>query len=342
MRLDLKKVSMYLADKVGCGYYRLVSPGMLLEERASFNVKQMDFFSEYAFHWSDICVFQRCYSDKLLKTFKDLQNKGKVVVYELDDDIFNVSKNSPAYATFHKSNHLDSAKSLISAANLVTCSTESLKNVLLNYNNNVEVLPNSLDFRLWPRPQKEKVSFKNEVRLGWFGSPTHFEDLQFIIPVLERLLESNLPLKIIFFGYIPLNFKRFSGKVEFVEGVAFPEFRKVLTNLGIDIGLAPVKDTAFNHSKSNLKYLEFSAVRAVTVASNCLPYNDTVIHGVNGYLADNNNPDEWVKIITDLVNDETKRKEISNNAYNLVFSNFNIYKNYKLWEDAYKRNLNVV
>ena len=50
-------------------------------------------------------------------------------------------------------------------------------------------------------------------------------------------------------------------------------------------GLAPLEDTPFNRAKSDLKFLEYSALGLPTVASRVTPYLGIDAHG--GVLADN-------------------------------------------------------
>jgi len=73
--------------------------------------------------------------------------------------------------------------------------------------------------------------------------------------------------------------------VPFYPPVMFPT---LLASLNIDIGIAPLQDNEFNHSKSCVKFYEYAATGAATLTSKVLPYTKEV-----GYCAKNNVKD-WV------------------------------------------------
>jgi glycosyltransferase involved in cell wall biosynthesis len=104
--------------------------------------------------------------------------------------------------------------------------------------------------------------------------------------------------------------------------------------VGTYIGLAPLSAIQFNRSKSNLKFLEYTAYNAVTVASDFGPYKNTIEDGVTGVLVSDNR--DWYDKVRELLDDEDLYNTILANAKKLVKENFDISKNYVLWEKAIK------
>ena len=102
-------------------------------------------------------------------------------------------------------------------------------------------------------------------------------------------------------------------QVEIIQPCEIQDYPKWLAETGIDIGLAPLKRSAFNEGKSNIKYLEFSALKIPGVYADIITYNDDVQHGHNGFLA--GNPDEWYSCITRLIKDADLRRVIANRAH---------------------------
>ena len=68
----------------------------------------------------------------------------------------------------------------------------------------------------------------------------------------------------------------------------------------IDIALAPLLDTPFNRTKSNIKWLEYSACGIVGIFSDLTPYNSYVKQGKTGLLVDNS-PENWFDAMDSLV-----------------------------------------
>jgi glycosyltransferase involved in cell wall biosynthesis len=79
----------------------------------------------------------------------------------------------------------------------------------------------------------------------------------------------------------------------------------------IDIGIAPLLDSNFNRAKSNLRWLEYSALGVPTVASKVRPFVESIGPG-EGYLC--NSKQQWYDTLRVLVLDEKKRRKVGANA----------------------------
>ena len=92
----------------------------------------------------------------------------------------------------------------------------------------------------------------------------------------------------------------------------------------IDIGLAPLRDRLHNRAKSNLKFLEFSALKTPLIASPVEPYKDTPARMAWS-------EEKWIENMEYLITNEKMRRVSGNACYDIVKSNFNtekIAKNY--------------
>ena len=235
--------------------------------------------------------------------------------------MFSVPKWSPAYKHLSKKIVKDNVKRFLSQVDAVFVTTEHLKNVYKEYNENVYVLPNSIALEALnepPRNSKKKV-------VCWQGSNTHKNDLKLIEPALKHLISTRDDTLVKLWG------ASLKGTYN-VPLVSFENFYQMLSQVDVDIGLAPVTYIPFNKSKSNLKFLEYTAVGAATVASNFGPYKDTITHGENGLLADS--PQEWTTAIEFLLNNEKERLRLVKNAKKLLMEEYDLTVNYKLWENA--------
>lgn len=223
----------------------------------------------------------------------------------------------------------------IKAAALVTVSTQRLKDIYSRYNSNVQVIPNAVDFEWWPKNNKKDDGF---IRLGLFGSNTHYKDWNEIAEVLKKVLDEFPNVKLCFNNWFtskeiqkqgasleelkktpqfPDFFEKYGlidhPQVEIYEPVEIQKWSQALSDVGIDIGLAPLSNLTFNKAKSNLKYLEFSALRIPGVYEKMEPYQDDIKHGENGFLA--SHPVDWYKSIKKLVEDSELRKVMGNRAW---------------------------
>ncbi len=226
----------------------------------------------------------------------------------------------------------------IRAAALVTVSTERLKEVYGRFNPNIAVVPNGVDFEIWPANNVKNDGF---IRLGLFGSNTHYRDWKEIAETLARILKEFPKVKLCFNSWyavkeaykqgarmdeMPLTpqFPDFFEELGLIEhpqveiygGTEINDWPKALANVGCDIGLAPLTNSAFNRGKSNLKYLEFSALRVPGVYEKLDPYQADVKHGENGFLA--SHPADWYSCIKRLIEDASLRKTMGNRAWSDV------------------------
>jgi glycosyltransferase involved in cell wall biosynthesis len=119
---------------------------------------------------------------------------------------------------------------------------------------------------------------------------------------------------------------------EVLQLVPFEAFYQMFGQVQTYIGLAPLCANVFNKSKSNLKFLEYTVHGAVTVASNFGPYKDTMEDGVTGILVSDNR--DWYDKVRMLINDPDMHARILKNAQELVNTKYNMYVNYKLWDEA--------
>lgn len=229
-------------------------------------------------------------------------------------------------------------------AHLVTVSTPYLAERYRKYNANVAVVPNAIDFETW-----KKVEPKDDgiVRIGLFGSNSHHKDWRECIDAISRILDEYPNVRLLFNGWLVMEEAKEGAsiyelkrhfkfpdylverglheheRVEIYEPVEIQDYAGWLMDKKIDIGLAPLAWTAFNRSKSNLKYLEFGAMGVPGVYADMEPYAD-VVHGVTGLKA--SKPIDYYTQIKKLVESKELRESIGNAAHEDVRARYDASK----------------
>ena len=117
----------------------------------------------------------------------------------------------------------------------------------------------------------------------------------------------------------------------------YASFAEYFSDQDPDIFIAPLQDNEFNHCKSSLKYLEYSALGVPGVYSQLPPYEFVVEHGVNGFLAESEA--DWVKYLTQLIEEPGLRTEIGTAAQNTIIEDWLLSKNYDEWSEALQQAL---
>lgn len=114
-----------------------------------------------------------------------------------------------------------------------------------------------------------------------------------------------------------------------------PGFCTALANARPDIGLAPSEEHVFNACKSELHWLEYSAVGAATIASRFFgdgPYN-VIRHGVDGLLA--RGKQDWHDAVKAML-DPSRRADLAAAAKERVLAEYDYRVRAKEWADAFR------
>jgi glycosyltransferase involved in cell wall biosynthesis len=245
----------------------------------------------------------------------------------------------------------ENAKACMRAAKLVTVSTPRLAEVYKDTNKNIVVIPNAIDPEIWPENAKSTDGF---IRLGLFGSNTHYNDWREIVDVLKGILDEFPNVRLVFNCWWVAKSKQGDSMAEQEKTPQFPDFFSKagliehpqvewaepseiddypawLAAKAIDIGLAPLKDCAFNRGKSGIKYLEWGVLGVPGVYADLDPYN-MVQHGVTGFKC--GKASEWTSKLRQLIKDKDLRERMGAAARADVLTNHTAEASAKKMADA--------
>ncbi len=275
---------------------------------------------------SDMTVFQITCSWSVIAFFECMKEvyKNKPMITEIDDWLFDVPSSNIASNPYRPGSDAQKiAYKQLELSDYVICSTEYIKESLLNLfsNKKIFVVPNGVDFDLWDglkRPEKDA-----RTRIIYSGCLNHSDDLKMVKKPLLALLEEFKDLEIIlsqpFESWSDVHHERL---LSCKQGVPIDRFPEWVTSWNGDIGIAPLKDSNFNRAKSNLRWLEYSALSIPTVASSVCPFKKSIKDGVDGILC--NSAQSWYESLKSLIQDKNKRSRMGAEAYNRVKKEFNL------------------
>lgn len=365
------KIKAFQNDRGGCYYYRLFLPfteakkhgydfsiadevtiydqtgSKLFHRFHKFFKLLFKVIPESWFHFkpvNDLVVYQRQHNNRgeiISARFQQLH--GCKMVYELDDLLSEIDKSNPCFDSYMKPEYQEIIHAFFHFADAITVSTEYLKRKILPFNPNVYILPNSLELKMWNtylEEKKQRVRGQNEiVKIGYAGSTTHAPDIAVLRYILPAALKMNPNARLKFIGYdwsaevFKKDFKEVKNQIEFHPWVPLTEYPRGL--LDIDIGIAPLAYSEFNRAKSNVKFLEYSALEIPTIATNIEPYEE-IEDGETGYKIKKNKESEWISKLNLLIRNKSVRKRIGENAREHVAREYDIAKNWEKWLDVYK------
>lgn len=298
-------------------------------------------FSEDLLNWPDVVIFGRTYPDMFdpVKIMREFKRRGKRILYDLDDDFWNVSKDNPSVLV---SNALkDQYEGQLREADaLITPSEELAKKIKKHFKKPYFICPNGINEMY---PTKENVGTLPVI--GYMAASSHWEDLGLVSEAIAELAKkhdfifsiyglTSEPMesfayhlnKTVANNFAPEkneSFKKILKIYNDLKDVRMlhipfmpPELHpSILSRAGFDIGIAPLIDNEFNRHKSCVKFYEYAAVGTVTLASDVLPYSKEV-----NYRAKNTTKD-WVNKLEKLLVDKDFREKILKQQQDFVFKN---------------------
>lgn len=323
----------YVGDTQGCGTIRVIYPYLFLNH---FRNKDLQIHSTYMMNYvSDLewyrpftfVQFQRSATEnhlKLIQHFKQsIQARFPIpVVYEIDDMLFRIPEWN--YASLYYNNNEDVVKRIMSNCDGMICSTAKLKEVYSEYCPKISVIPNHLPKFVWGDvfPAHEYYEEGKKVKILWGGSQNHFAMSQVVGEdvkggdfgkELQNFIRKTVDVyEWHFMGAMPEELNNIKSKVKWHPWENVFEYPKALKDIEPDICIAPLMDAEFNHCKSNIKCLEYTAAGAVGVYSDVTPYKFQALKAITD--------EEMIAHIEKLAGDVNYRARIFKKDYQRVKS----------------------
>lgn len=351
----------------GVTYYRLYQPYKFAKEEFDIDFwnanmqkeaegkKTEQFYNEFVSRYDVVVTKMIDNPQAAIALVSACKQNGVVLIVDIDDNLFEVRPDQPGYETYYPGSQKRAfAQAYLSYADVIICSTKPLQEYLKEYFSKfdfedaeyqaIETFPNTIDLEEWDKiPNSSKN--QDKIVIGWTGSITHNADLEIIFPAIAHCLKKYKNVHFEIGGGLTLeNQKKLIAtidlppedklKISFKGGThswdGYPGFLK---SMQWDIGIIPVQDDPFNHSKSHIKWMEYSLCKIPSIASKVYPYYmpidgvDTIIDGETGILAKDN---EWIEKLEFMIENPAERERIAKNA-KVAMENWRAEKHIAKW-----------
>ncbi|MBS4095581.1 MAG: hypothetical protein KGZ83_01945 [Sulfuricella sp.] len=254
----------------------------------------------------------------------EIRKIGAKLIYTLDDNLLDLHRGQPwhEFSTDVKRNIV---RYFLCKADGVVVSTEPLQRRVGKLNPNVAVVPNALDERLFlgdediPLPPVARDDGK--LIVGYMGTHSHLNDLLMVLEPLRAVLrayqgkvefqmvgisEDNRIIQC--FDALPLKVLDTAGNHFYPNFIPWAK-----RNLMWDLAIAPLEDSQFTSSKSDIKFLDYALLGVPGIYSNVESYKHTVEQGKTGILADNS-PRCWKEALTAMLENQCARSDMARAA----------------------------
>lgn len=290
--------------------------------------------------WADIVVLQSVFDNRLIELIK--RDPNKKVIFEFDDLLDYVPDKHPMAKEVNTKEWRKEIQVALASADVCITTNETLKNRFFGVNNNIRVFPNYIDFSFWDRPYNPNTNDK-QIRLGWAGGISHQEDLEWIAPVIAKVLEKYPQVKFIYCGdggaYAKDKLTTFEygkdhlveippSRREFTLGAKIEQWPDKLSSLQLDIAIAPLVKNEFSECKTPIKFMEYAINRTPSVCQRFM-YHQVITDGVDGLLAGDR--DEWFDKISMLIEDKELRLKMGEAARKTIETKHNLADHLEEW-----------
>jgi len=334
----------------GVDFARVIQPMRQLGRNSDFEVIHFDINKKTDWLWVsqnvDIIFFNYLHNPWGYAAMGAMARKhGVKLVLDLDDSLWDIATDNPAYKVFHyKSEALMNFNSICKDVDYITTTNSYLRNVIVHNtlirHEKVKIIPNYVDLELYSHISPFKPdSYK--VTLLHYGSTTHFHDLrnEEFEKGMEMIMETypNVVFKTV--GALIQDYKMKWGMryfnsyghediYQWIKG-RFREFMDEATFL-----VVPLNVNTYNKSKSDIKWQEISTAKKVGCFTDIRQYQEVIKHGQNGFLC--RTAQDWYKSIKFLIDNPEKRKKMGEQAYKDVVELHQIQNNIWRYADFFK------
>lgn len=253
-----------------------------------------------------------------------IRKLARKMIYDIDDLIYQADS-SPNNRLIKKLKSSSKVDFLMKNADHVLVSTDKLLKYTQKFNDNVSLIPATIDVNKYNIPKSKKT---NTIVIGWSGSHTTSKYLHLLDGVLKYISNKH-EIKIMVMG--DKNFAIEGVDIELINWSADTEVQSLQQ---FDIGLHPIPDEEWVYGKSGGKLVQYMAAGIPTVASAIGPNFKAIKEGYNGFLV--NTDEEWIEKLEILIKDHELRKLLGANAKKLAVDQYSIEANLYKYLSVFK------
>ncbi len=284
------------------------------------------------FKCADMTIFQVTASMDViafLRCAKDIYKKP--LITEIDDWLFDIPSYNLASNAYRPGSDAEwCAFEQIKMSDGVIVSTKFLRDNITDLfpGKPVYIVKNAIDFDMWDNITIHKtIPDKKEgvIRIGYTGCGNHDWDVEIVEKPFLALLDKYPNLEIVFSMQFDSWKQIDHPRVIYCnKWLPYTKFPGMIKGWDMDLGIAPLRDNLLNRAKSNLRWLEYSALRIPSVVSKVQPFQESIEKGKTGYLCNSNK--EWFEKLSLLIENKDLRLKMGQASYDEIKDNYNMDK----------------
>lgn len=237
----------------------------------------------------------------------------KDYIFDFDDAIW-LPNYSESNARFHRLKNYRKVGKIIKWAKKVSAGNNYLKEYALKFNNNVVVIPTTLDVE---NVHNVKSTLdQNPPNIIWTGSHTTMQYLKDFVPILKELENSYS------FTFTVISNQDPQLELSSFRFVKWSRENEIKVLASGTIGVMPMEQNEWSEGKCGFKGLQYMSLGIPTIMSPIGVNKEIIEHGVNGFLA--TTADDWKRHLSNLLENEPLRRTIGEKGYETIVKKYSV------------------
>ena len=288
----------FYADFSGCGYWRMIWPEQILNayQKVIVHGSTVMIGDKNFYKGAKVVRIQRQATPaqmQFVQFLKNIQDEcGFKLVYEIDDVIF--SEDIPDYNKFKPAFAdpviRETSQKIMGMCDEITVTCDYMKGYYQKKtgNENITVIPNFMP-KFWMGHYYDEKKIKRKFdkhrkkpRILYPGSGAHFDvdnkagQIDDFAHVLDAVHRTRDKYQWVFMGGFPIRFGNIiqAGQMEYIPWKALYDYPQAIDDADVNLIIAPLIDSPFNNSKSDLKYIESCAYGLPSVCQDIHTYKN--------------------------------------------------------------------
>lgn len=323
-----------------CALWRLYMPHIAMPESGFFYFEQKPDWTKIAGY--DRVVVQRCCTNAQYEFLRVCQALGMKIIYDLDDNVWEIPKYNPAYGAFNA--YRLGFNACIRMVDVVTVSTRVLGQAVRKHVGHrqmfnlvtgkpipIVVAENRIEERLFVRPAQP-----DPLLVGWAGSSSHIGDLDLVEDAIEQCAAEFPAMQFEFRGCVLAEDSRIRNVPGFRHKLWTPvaEYAARMPIWKWSVALAPVHDLPFNASKSAIKMVEAGYCGIPCLASHVQPYADFCAKDRELRWLLCVTAGQFTRKLRELLNEPERRAELGARMRAVVDAHYSYNRPHEGWTEA--------
>ena len=240
----------------------------------------------------------------------------KKYIFDFDDAIW-LPNYSESNAKFHRLKAYWKTKWIIKWAGNVTAGNEYLKKYAKKYNQNVQIIPTTIDL---VHVHNINTNYNSEqINIGWTGTHTTMEYLNELVPILKDLEKTYD------FSFTVISNKAPEFKLKSLRFVKWNKKTEIEDLAKLNIGVMPLIDNQWAEGKCGFKGLQYMALGIPAILSPVGVNTSIIQNGVNGFLC--STAEEWKTQLIALFESKELRQKIGSEGRKTVVDRYSVQAN---------------